>query len=388
MAAAPGCVRLPARDLRQWSGASLERHTYGAATERWTVTLSEPVLVARSHGFLWFPTLAKTADGRLLAVMSNYADVSTATSTSQTAWSDDGGLTWSKPVPAQYGDTSLLLASGDLLLLPYYLRPTAAGLKGPSQTVAKGSREIRLIEDAVHVTGWPRALGSLDAKLGLGGFVFNGQAEALREGGFFTTLYGRFEGDKTYSLVGAESKDGLRWVIRSVIADVSCGFKGSGPCESAICPLKDGRLMCIFRNDGNLEYGQTWSSDDGKTWEKPVLMPNIRSVQPSLAVLDDGALVLSGGRPGVFVWINPDGTGRGWHPIDLVANHNATRPADPIANPAAGGNTSSYTEVVSLGGGELRVIYDRLPHGWHPIPPDSPDTNSVWVVRLRVNAAP
>jgi hypothetical protein len=237
------------------------------------------------------------------------------------------------------------------------------------------------------VSGWPRALGSLDAKLGLGGFVLNGQAVGLKDGSFFTTLYGYFEGDKTYSLVGAESKDGLRWVVRSVIADATCGFKGSGPCESALCRLKDDRLMCIFRNDGNLEYGQTWSSDEGRTWDKPVLMPNVRSVQPSLAVLEDGMVVLSGGRPGLFVWINPDGTGRSWHPIDLVANHNDARPADSIVNPAAGGNTSSYTEVVSLGGGELRVIYDRLPFRWHPIPPESPETNSVWVVRLLVKAA-
>jgi hypothetical protein len=195
-------------------------------------------------------------------------------------------------------------------------------------------------------------------------------------------LYGYFAGEKTYSLVGAESKDGMHWSIRSIVADVSCGFKGSGPCEAALCRLKDGRLMCVFRNDSNLDYGQTWSNDDGQTWEKPVLMHEVRSVQPSLAVLDDGAVVLSGGRPGVFVWLNLDGTGRSWQPIELAANHNAAHPGDPITNKAAGGHSSSYTEVVSLGGGDLLVIYDRLARGWQAIPKDAPETNSVWVVRL------
>jgi hypothetical protein len=375
---------LSANDARceRWKDARTEHMPGGL-----TVTVSEPVLVARSHGYLWFPTLAKTADDRLLAIMNDYADAATATPTCQAAWSEDGGLTWSKPAPARYGDTSILRAAGDLLLLPYYLHPAGKDLLGPSEVIAKGAREIRLQDDAVHVTGWPRALSLRDAKLGIGGFVFNGQAVGLKDGGYLATLYGRFEGDETYSLVGAESRDGLRWAVRSVIADVSCGFKGSGPSESALCRLKDGRLMCVFRNDGNLEYGQTWSRDDGRTWDRPVLMPNIRSVQPSLVVLEDGMVVLSGGRPGVFVWINPDGSGQSWHPIDLVANHNATRTADPIVNPAAGGNTSSYTEVVSLGGGELRVIYDRLPYRWHAIPNESRENNSVWVVRLRVTVA-
>jgi len=371
-----------------------------AATPRWTdarnerlpgglsISLSEPVLVARSKGYLWFPTLAKLDDGRLLAVMSSHPDAHTATPTCLTAWSTNGGLTWSPPKTATYGYTKLTLPTGDLLLLPYYLYPVKDGLGAPYQTVAEGERNLRVVKDGVHVTGWPRPVGSLDPALGLGGFVFNGQSVLLKNGSYLATLYGWFERDKLYSLVAAESKDGVRWAVKSVIADTaSCGFKGSGPSESAVCRLKDGRLMCVFRTDGGLPYGQTWSSDEGRTWEKAVRM-DFGSVQPSLTVLDDGMVVLTGGRPGVFAWLNADGTGRGWHRIDVAANHSTIRPDDSICDTPLGEkpdrNTSSYTEVVSMGNGHLLVVYDRLPRGWKSIPPDSPDTNSVWVMRITV----
>src|SRR5262245_55706451 len=83
------------------------------------VTLSQPVLVARSRGFLWFPTLIRLSNGDLLAEMSNYADVHTATSTSSVSWSRDWGRTWTALVDGQYGETSVTLPGGDELLLPY-----------------------------------------------------------------------------------------------------------------------------------------------------------------------------------------------------------------------------------------------------------------------------
>jgi len=104
-------------------------------------------------------------------------------------------------------------------------------------------------------------------------------------------------------------------------------------------------------------------------------------VQPSLAVLRDGMVVLSGGRPGLYAWFNLDGTGKDWQRIDMKAHHNAAVPKEPITR---NDHTSSYTEVVALGDGELLYIYDRIPFSWGQIPRDSAETNSVWVVRLNV----
>jgi len=47
-----------------------------------------------------------------------------------------------------------------------------------------------------------------------------------------------------------------------------------------------------------------------------------------------------------------------------------------------GGFSSCYTELVPLDDRSLLLIYDRIGCGWHAIPDDVPETNSVWVMRL------
>jgi hypothetical protein len=345
-------------------------------------SLSSPVLVTRSQGYCWFPTLVRTGTGDLLALMSNYADVHTSTATALSAWSSDGGLTWSKTKQVQYGDSSLQLPNGELMLLPYYLRPRKDVIAAPYQLVPKGKRELRVVEEGVTVSGWSKPLGSFEPKLGLAGFVFNGQTLTLKDGGFLAMLYGYFEKDKRYSLVAVESKDGKSWKVRSLVAGPDCKLKGAeGPCESAACRLKDQQLMCVFRMNGGEKYGQCFSRDEGKTWTEPAAMDAF-SVQPSLVVLKDGTVILSGGRPGLYLWINRDGDGKSWQRVNLQTHHNTCKPMEQIIK---SNHTSSYTEVVAVDDAELLVIYDRIPNGWAAIPKDSKESNSVWVVRIRLS---
>jgi hypothetical protein len=342
------------------------------------VTLSEPVLVARSKGYLWFPTLTRRPDGTLLALMSNYADVHTTQSTGQAAWSSDGGRTWSKLQPGWYSDSHVLLGNGDLLLLPYYLYPRKGGLGASYQLVARGQAELEKKKEGLLVSGWPRPDRSFEPKLGLAGFVFNGQTLTRKDGTFLATLYGYFQNTKRYSLVVAESKDGLNWKVCSTVADEKCKLPGGeGPCEAALCRLKDNRLMCVFRLNSGAKFGQAWSSDEGRTWSEPQAMKDAFSVQPSLAVLQDGTVVLSGGRPGLYAWFNLDGSGQDWQRVDIRAHHNACHPKEPITRDD---HSSSYTEVVAVGDKELLFIYDRIPSGWSAIPPGSTETNTIWVV--------
>jgi len=307
-----------------------------------------------------------------------------AESTSKVAWSSDGGLTWSPLAKALYGDGSLTLPNGDQLFMPYYLRPAGGGAMGaPYQRCPKGQRTLEVVKPGVVIEGWPRPDKSFAPELGLSGFVSNGQIVSLDDESYLATLYGYFRETSRYSLVASVSSDGVRWRIRSVIADEKCELPGrEGPCESAIARLKDGRLLCVFRLNSGVPYGHSFSSDEGRTWSKPAALEDAFSVQPSLAVMPDGLVALSGGRPGLFLWLNPDGTAATWHKLDVLANHNAHRPEEPIK---AAGNTSSYTEVLPLDDSHLLYIYDRIPFGWDPIPPDSPETNSVWVVRVTLS---
>lgn len=363
-----------------------------------TVKLGEPALVKRSRWYCWFPSLIRQANGVLWAVMSAYADAHVSDSICYLSRSRDEGRTWEEPrVIGDAGLSHLLLEDGSALVMPYYLRPRGEGVIGAPCNLISPSGELSFSTSGVNVGGWPRPLKPLDPNLATAGFVFNGQVVRGRADEYLATLYGTFEGDEKYSLLLAESPDGYDWRIRATIAGPECPLEGSeGPCESAICRLRDGRLMCVFRMASHVPYGQTWSEDEGWTWTQPVAMP-ARSVEPSLQVMPDGAVVLSGGRGGVWLWVNSDGTGEAWEGRDVLAHHNACRPEADAIRPEAegawapreemirrgvGGVTSSYTELARLDDHSLLLIYDRLGLGWHQIPDASPETNSVWVVRV------
>src|SRR5687768_9618613 len=52
-----------------------------------SVSLFEPALVARSPGYLWFPTLSRLDNGDVCARMSDYADMHVKKGTARAAWS-------------------------------------------------------------------------------------------------------------------------------------------------------------------------------------------------------------------------------------------------------------------------------------------------------------
>lgn len=356
-----------------------QSHDYGDGK----VTFSQPVLVARDRQFLWFPSLSRLSDGRLLAIMSDYADEHVKVSTAKLAWSDDGGLSWTKPAQGRYGDPTLTLKNGDELLLPYYLHPLGEGVMGEQfQICKKGGAKAKLSDDRLTVRGWPRP-DRPNPTTGMAGFVFNGDTLADNDGTYLAMLYGYFQNTQRYALVLAESTDGVDWTIRSTIADEHCPLEGAeGPCEAALCRLADGRLMSVFRLSSNVPYGQSFSDDEGKTWSEAKAMPGVFSVQPSLVTRENGSLALSGGRPGIFVWLNRGGDGKTWDKFDVVANHNEYVPNEPITG---AGITTSYTEIVEIDESHLLLIYDRIPHSWNAIPADSKETNSIWVTRILID---
>ena len=305
-----------------------------------TVHLSSPVVVARkpmalgrnhntdrdlSGSYLWYPQIAKVSNGELVAIIRLAADNIEVDALSPIGfcWSSDGGLTWSavKPFNKGQGYVNFLDHHGDLLHLPFILYNGPRGLSGPLNVIPRGKREVKFIDSGVEVTGWPKqpvlhALTSdLDKKaavrLNQAGFYFNGQSVLCRDGKtFLAALYGTYQGDKRCRIVCAESTDGRKWKIRSTVVDSSYNLNDQGwsNSENAICRLANGRLMCVFRVEG-LTYAQCFSDDDAQTWSQPVSMSLPGYVEPSLAVMADGTVALSGGRPKLYLWLNNDGNG-------------------------------------------------------------------------------
>jgi hypothetical protein len=303
-------------------------------------------------------------------------------------WSRDGGLTWSEPVVTNDGGQTLLeLTSGDAILLPYVLRHRAEGLGAPYNRIPAGTRTIDYEATGVLVTGLLGPDRSYKPGLDTAGFVFNGQTLQLGDGSYLATIYGGLADLPGSRIFTVKSTNGVSWAVDALIADVTCNIPGNeGPGESAILRLRDGRIMCVFRVGSAFPFGQSWSSDEGRTWSKPVAMPGVFSVQPSLASLGENTVALSGGRPGLYLWLNEDGNDTEWQAIDMLAHHNDCCPAEPIpySDDLKLQRTSAYTEVVALNDHTLLYMYDRVPNGWRPIPETMNDTNSVWLVRVTV----
>jgi hypothetical protein len=161
------------------------------------VSLSKPVLVARSRDYLWFPNVKRLSGGELFAVFSTNLDAIVPDRTASMSWSSDGGRTWSEPYspdPAGdlYAECTLTHESGDELLYPFNMYPHAGGMRGLLQVVSgkKGNRTIDLVKNGVTLSGLPRPDSSFNAKLGLSGFGFNGPTLRSTEGVYLATLYG------------------------------------------------------------------------------------------------------------------------------------------------------------------------------------------------------
>lgn len=88
----------------------------------------------------------------------------------------------------------------------------------------------------------------------------------------------------------------------------------------------------------------------------------------------------------MFLWVNQAGDAVSWGKIDLQAHHNQRVKDDPITKAivSAQSNSSSYTEVLWLDAKQFVIVYDRLARGWGAIPANFKESDSVWIVRGRI----
>jgi len=85
--------------------------------------------------------------------------------------------------------------------------------------------------------------------------------------------------------------------------------------------LKDGTYVCVSRTTdglGNSPMYISRSMDEGKNWTKPVAFTK-NGVLPKLRQLDNGALVLASGRPGMQIRVALDKVGDIWSdPFEML----------------------------------------------------------------------
>ena len=115
----------------------------------------------------------------------------------------------------------------------------------------------------------------------------------------------------------ASTDCGKMWTLRGIVAgDPEKTTWGYGFGEQSIALAPNGDLLCAMRTKSSNDMGHTHylplsrSSDGGRTWSAPEPVAEF-SVTPHLLALQNGAMALIYGRPGVHVKLSAD-SGRTW----------------------------------------------------------------------------
>ena len=196
-----------------------------------------------------------------------------------------------------------------------------------------------------------------------------------------------------------ESIDQKNWNYKSVVATHQqtrkLGYE-EGANENDIVMLNDQTLLVIFRADG----GDGWpnhsrksflkvvSKDMGMTWSTPVVVSGstegssnyekdsnematdfVGSARPMLLMMQNGVLLLSGGRPYLNVWASMKGDGTNWISYNVAQEHNVGVTALnstmwKFCNGFANGTSTwqgstCYTSLMNVDDGAL-ICYDNL----------------------------
>jgi hypothetical protein len=265
--------------------------------------------------------------------------------------STDGGRTW-RPTEGGFGVGGAQLTDDRVLGLQYRCLPQEGsdGLYHVERSLSEDNgRSFSTTQARVFV---PQA----KAAMGHGphvGPLFMRSIVQRTDGSLVALMAGWFDGDDTPCPYGRgrpysrtytceSNDDGLSWRFLSNIAYDEIGSEGYN--EGSLRRLPGGELLAVLRtgNEKDLRCHDnpimwTVSRDEGRTWTTPE-RTGVEGAFPSLAVLSDGLLVMSYGRPGAMLVFSHDG-GRTWTDQTVI---------DTTAY-------SGYTDVVEIAPGRLLV---------------------------------
>ncbi len=312
-----------------------------------------------SSGFVVsaYPVIDRLPNGRLVCIFSGTTDAKPSKTNIAVSTSDDNGRTWSKPQvlfnhpnaeeydPNLLVDGDRILAFSTTVIKPgkidstnIYKRSSLDGrtwtnkvqIKRPHRYICGKIHQGHRLKDGSLIMGYswdtwaeqgkpPETEGEMDIKSGV-----------LRS----------TDGGETWSAgedIYAEPKK------------TASGATG-GMAEPATVVLADGRVMALLRAGGDKLY-QTWSSDNGLSWEPP--RPSGLTAHNSPA-----ALWKLDNSPNVLVVWNDSPAGRNPLAVSLSIDGGKTwNSSKTIVN--TGGPQASYPSAIQAKDGTIIVVWQQ-----------------------------
>lgn len=264
--------------------------------------------------------------------------------------SRDGGRTW-QPGTGGFGEGAEQLRDGTVIGLVYRCLPIKEkeGWYSVTRFMSKDGRHFEKDEAEVFV---PEAKGAMGHGPHVGPLFMRSIIER-KDGSLVAFMAGWFKSDTALCPYGrgrpysrsyvCESGDGGHtWRYLTTIGYDQIGSEGYN--EGSMRRLPNGSWLTVMRTGNAHDFKCQdnpimWSvsRDEGRTWSKPQ-RTGLKGCYPSLAVLNDGMVVMSYGRPGAMIAFSAD-AGRTWTDATCV---DAT-------------TGSGYTDVVEIEPGLLLV---------------------------------
>lgn len=360
--------------------------------------IGEPVAVGQGDCKKWgpyqFPTLSRTRSGAIHSSWALHNDdiVEFKGKSSDSAVSEDNGKTWreqtaadvvlSPDLPMPNGKLFVGFAGQGAYEVDYFekytpdaigwdktevydldkvpeIDRTVIGIEYDPETGKNSTFPITLNWPHMPVTYYyeRKLLYPVRQQMAITGVGMGGLA--LDDGLYFCT-YGRSlkvqkDGKSHYSTFVFRSTDSARtWDMIAEIAVDDDSFHPSGAfeglCEPCIEQMPDGSVVILMRTGGGCPSYLTRSTDNCKTWCKPILFDKV-GVLPQIWTLDCGVSIATYGRPGLFVRASSDPAGLVWEDsIELELS-----PVEEGMHPSW--KSCCYTRLLPLDAETMLMVY-------------------------------
>lgn len=368
---------------------------------RLDVILQDPVTVATSSagetrwGVHQFPAMNRMPDGSIALVYSDAPDASETHGMPAPCYiSRDEGTSWSvmnnelKPVRPHYSISRVY--DGEYLVVPStrYLDVEETGLTLPAPAAVGNTygpvytyrlsdlppaalkyfrripakrwrpghahwEEAAVEYDTAGLLAWRREGSKLLPRTFFERPLLPYRGELLYAD--YRARYARGDGSvaaKAFSTLMVSTDNGKSFRRRSVIAMDPADKDLMG--EPQLAATADGRLVCVIRrSDQELKpMSITWSEDCGRTWTPAQNLFEF-GVWPCVLLMGNGMMVLSYGRPGVHIAVDPDGNGERWaERVTLIGGDHAESCK----------HTCGYTSLAPLDDDSFLIAYSDFQH--------------------------